>query len=83
MYQPKPPPINPDVAALAQYTGEELQALAQSQLDTVDYVHLNVLYAAPARPRAGLMVEADGTSWNPGAGAGTYIYRAGAWVKLG
>ena len=38
--------------------------------------------AAPARPREGLIVFADGTEWNPGGGKGAYQYLSGAWVKL-
>ena len=37
---------------------------------------------APEKPREGLVAYADGTNWNPGAGAGLYEYRAGAWYKL-
>lgn len=30
----------------------------------------------------GMVVYADGTSWNPGSGEGLYERRAGAWQKL-
>ncbi|WP_457321632.1 hypothetical protein [Roseateles sp. P5_E11] len=43
----------------------------------------NTLYAAPKKPREGLTVLADGTTWNPGAGQGVYTYYAAAWHKLG
>ena len=47
------------------------------------YQH-TVLYAAPARPLAGMVVYADGTTWNPGSGEGIYRYDlGGAWVKVG
>lgn len=36
----------------------------------------------PEKPREGSLAYADGTNWNPGAGAGLYEYRAGAWAKL-
>jgi len=42
---------------------------------------LTVLYKAPEKPRDGLLVFADGTSWNPGNGAGSYVYVSGAWVS--
>lgn len=61
----------------------ELRKIQQDAQGEVDYLRLRTLYAAPDRIYTGMVVEADGTSWNPGAGAGTYIYRAGAWVKLG
>lgn len=38
--------------------------------------------AAPPDPVEGMVVWADGTSWNPGSGAGLYEYRGGAWHKL-
>lgn len=41
-----------------------------------------VLFVEPARPRDGHFARADGTSWNPGAGAGLYQYQEAAWVKL-
>lgn len=82
MYQPKFPPINPDAKALAQYVNDELQAVAQSQGDTVDFVQFNVLHVAPKRPREGMVAWADGTDWAPGVGAGLYQYVGGAWAKL-
>lgn len=83
MYEPKPlPPVDPKAQALADHVADELRAVAQAQDDPVDFIQLNVLNVAPKKPRAGMVVEADGTNWNPGAGAGCYIYRGG-WVKLG
>jgi hypothetical protein len=61
----------------------EFEAVAQAQYDTADVVRLNVLNREPIRPRNGMLVEADGTNWDPGSGAGLYIRRAGAWVFLG
>jgi hypothetical protein len=29
-----------------------------------------------------MTVNADGTNWDPGAGAGLYQYLGAAWVKL-
>lgn len=40
-------------------------------------------YVAPANPRIGMRRYADGTSWNPGAGAGLYRYSGAAWVFVG
>lgn len=42
----------------------------------------SVYTVAPPKPEDGMIVIADGTAWNPGAGAGAYERRAGAWVKL-
>jgi hypothetical protein len=41
-----------------------------------------VLTAEPTDKANGMIVYADGTSWNPGSGAGFYGYEGGAWVKL-
>ena len=38
--------------------------------------------AAPSSPVEGMLAYADGTTWNPGGGAGFYGYTSGAWVKL-
>lgn len=43
---------------------------------------LKVLSVAPPKPRDGMVVFADGTNWNPGAGAGVYARVGGAWAKL-
>jgi hypothetical protein len=52
---------------------------AQTAFDLV------VLHAAPDRMRAGMLVYADGTDWNPGSGEGVYRRNAAnaAWVYLG
>ncbi len=79
MYEPKPAPM--DAAALPGYVSDELQSVARSQSDPVDFKQFNVLHVAPTKPRAGLVVCADGTNWNPGAGAGLYLYMT-SWTKL-
>lgn len=38
----------------------------------VNFLGLKVLYAEPSRTFAGMIVYADGTSWNPGSGEGFY-----------
>jgi hypothetical protein len=82
MYQPKFPPVNPDAKSLAQYVNDELQAVAQAQGDKLDFIQFNVLHAAPAKPREGMVAWADGTDWAPGVGAGLYQYVGGVWAKL-
>lgn len=81
MYQPRNPPSDP--SGLAQYLKDELASISFALSNQVPYVYLQVLNVAPDKPRNGMIVEADGTNWNPGSGAGTYMRRAGAWVKLG
>lgn len=83
MYAPKFPPFNVDLKGLTEYVRTELDAVAQAQYDAPDFLQLRVLAKAPQRPRDGMLIEADGTNFDPGSGAGLYIRRAGAWVFLG
>lgn len=80
-YSPSTPPGN--VAELPAWLQQELLRIKQAMDGAQPFVRLQVTHVAPARVTDGDMYEADGTDWNPGAGAGTYIRRAGAWVKLG
>lgn len=49
---------------------------------SADRLQIAVRTSAPSSPANGMIAYADGTSWNPGSGAGFYGYQAGAWVKL-
>lgn len=82
MYQPKPPPANPDVGSLASHIDDMAHSIAQAQHDAMDSVRFSVLHVAPKRPRAGDVAYADGSDWNPGNGAGLYVYGT-AWTKVG
>lgn len=83
LYNPVPPQNIDDPQALARYLFEELNRISNA-LEFVRYdVVLDELNVAPAKPREGLTVLADGTNWNPGSGAGVYTYYGGVWVKLG
>ena len=61
----------------------ELRKIAEALNQRVPFLYLDTLYAAPSKPRDGILALADGTTWNPGSGAGVYLYRAGAWRFLG
>lgn len=81
MYQPQP--LNAgSLAALVESVEQELQRLSQSLAQPADYAALRTLYAEPGRVFEGMVVKADGTTWNPGSGAGVYARVGGAWVKL-
>lgn len=67
--------------ALSEWVQRELEYIAAAFQETPT-VRLTVLNAAPAKPRNGMLVYADGTNWNPGSGAGVYAYEGGSWVKL-
>jgi hypothetical protein len=58
-------------------------AVLAGVVNAVEAGHLDMVYVAPGKPRTGDVRLADGTNWNPGSGAGAYIYYAGAWNRLG
>lgn len=62
---------------------EELNKIAQAMETADPFITLDTLYAAPKKYREGTIVKADGTTWNPGSGAGVYCRRGGAWTFLG
>ncbi len=80
MYSPGYLPSDPN--QLPQAVGNELTRLAESLAQPADYTALKTLYAAPSRIFDGMIVLADGTTWNPGSGAGVYARISGAWVRL-
>ena len=67
---------------LRRTTDDNLRLLAETLNSQVQQVQFQPLAVAPTKPREGWVAYANGTNWNPGAGAGVYEYRAGAWVKL-
>lgn len=74
----------PEVATVEELRSwliEEFKTISQS-LNEATELELRASKHAPIRPREGMIVHADGTSWNPGSGAGTYRYQSGAWVKI-
>ncbi len=80
-YVPRVPPS--DAASLPGFILTELQAIAREWQQTQPFLLLDTLHASPSKPREGMCVLADGTDWNPGSGAGVYVYRASAWHFLG
>jgi hypothetical protein len=63
------------------WIAEELRRVADA-LNRPETLELETTAAAPARPRNGMILYADGVAWNPGSGAGFYGFEGGAWVKL-
>lgn len=72
-----------DLAGLANYVRQMEASIAQQLNNPADYARLNIIYAAPSKVFEGMIVRADGTTWNPGQGAGLYEYVGGQWVKPG
>ena len=78
-YKPRTPPKT-SLAALAVWLGQELRLLATA-LDRPPV--LQERHTPPDKLIPGMIVWADGTDWNPGAGRGIYWYDGTNWNKLG
>lgn len=79
-YQVKNPPA--EEADVSNWAWEELAKVEQA-FNEQDFVRLVERNVVPPKPRTGDTYLADGTNWNPGAGAGVYTYYGAAWHKLG
>jgi hypothetical protein len=85
IYVPPVPPATttPEGQAVVDWAMQQFEHISRSFLDATA-LELRPIYAPPPNPRAGMIVYADGTSWNPGSGQGVYRYSlAGTWVFLG
>jgi len=83
-YSPTPFGNFSTLEEVARFLRNELNLIAL-ELAIMEKGQYEVLYVVPTRPRTGLVVYADGTSWNPGGGKGLYEYTgAGAtgWRQL-
>lgn len=78
-YAPIEPPTEP--SQLRYYIKDELLKVS-AVLQLLAAGHVDMTYVAPAKPREGDIRLADGTSWNPGAGRGVYVYFSSVWNKL-
>ena len=63
------------------YLRNEFQKLAAA-INALAAGHLDTSYAAPSKPRDGDIRYADGSTWNPGSGAGIYWYNGSTWTKM-
>ena len=59
----------------------ELQRIAQIITSLGEHVWVEE-FAEPSKPRQGMVRYADGTTWNPGSGAGMYLYNGATWNFL-
>lgn len=79
-YIHEPPPKN--VEDIPAYLDRELRRISTSIEALADGV-LEKTHVEPTKKRDGMIVYADGTDFNPGAGGeGFYGRIGGAWVKL-
>ncbi len=60
----------------------ELRRIAEAMALGTDTLRLSSTTVVPGKPQEGEIRQADGVNWDPGRGAGTYIYRAGAWQLM-
>ncbi len=62
---------------------KELQRIAdllnEPELPLITY---SIVHVEPSKKREGMVVNADGIDWNPGYGAGLYIYLNSEWNKI-
>lgn len=79
-YRPRTPPAEWDPQWFAQEQANIAAALVNPEVETLTF---KTAYAAPGRIYPNITLAADGTTWNPGSGAGVYTWYAGSWKKLG
>jgi hypothetical protein len=80
-YLSKIPPTNaPELVA---FLARELEEISRAMSEPNQFLTLDTSYQTPSKVREGMIVLADGSSWNPGSGAGFYGYRGGSWRFLG
>ena len=77
-YQPLGVPDDPK--AIPGFLQGELRRLMKAS--ATPYLQLDVYHKAPDKPREGMIICADGSDWNPGAGAGFYGFSGGVWNSL-
>lgn len=73
----KAPTINEHVDADREFLRIEQAFDASSQFYATEVSH-----TAPSKPQELMVRAADGTNWDPGKGAGLYIYLGGIWNKI-
>ena len=79
MYSPSTYPT--EEADFRKWVFEELRKV-ETTFTSLDFATFKELHEEPSKPRTGMVVYADGSDWNPGDGAGSYVYTGAVWVKL-
>lgn len=79
-YYPSPAPT--DNNQLGFYIEDELRKISAT-IQLLAQGHIDKTTVAPNKPREGDIRLADGSSWNPGSGAGIYCYYGSSWHYLG
>ena len=60
----------------------ELRRIAEAMSRGSDALRLSQTTVEPSKPQEGEIRQADGVNWDPGRGAGTYVYREGTWQLM-
>lgn len=74
-------PTDPGAEITIEWMMSELSRIGASMAQPTSHLYEET-FVAPDSPKEGLVVFADGTSWNPGAGRGLYLRTGSAWSKL-
>lgn len=80
-YSPEPVPQTAGSAELQEYLMRELSRISAA-MEVADAVTLPNTTMPPSRPEEGTIIYADGTTFDPGAGEGLYVFKNGNWVSL-
>lgn len=72
------PPSTADLETLLAWV-QDMGREVTEHLNAVQQNFHELTYVEPEKQEEGMIRKADGTTWNPGLGAGLYQYRGGAW----
>jgi hypothetical protein len=72
-----------DPGQLPDYLRQELERLQFELNNAQELLRVAKTNTTPDRPRTGDIRYADGTNWNPDAGAGVYVFNGTSWVRIG
>jgi hypothetical protein len=83
-YEPTPPFAVESLDEMLTYLVRELREISRS-MHEVDTIVLHHTHVEPEKLLDGMLVMADGASWDPGSGRGLYRYDAdtSSWIFLG
>lgn len=80
-YRYQPGPVPSAMQQIRAWLSDELRRISNA-IGSADYVQLQPIDVAPAKPARGMIVDALAVNWNPGAGAGLYWYDGSSWQKV-
>jgi hypothetical protein len=75
------PGFVPDGGTIKAWLSDELRRISNA-LGPAEYLRVAPIDVEPDRPAQGMIVYAQAITWNPGAGAGLYVFDGATWVKV-